>query len=115
MPLQIKIENAASQEQQVTLSGNTFYFKVYYNNTLTTDPWVLDILDINRNVLLAGKTICPSVNLCSNLHPLIDALGGWIFCINTIKTRTPMDRDNFGTDKTYQLIYYTKEELEGVT
>lgn len=112
MPLRIRVDDLPAQEQQITLNGVTLFIRFSYSGAHTRDNWVMDILDQNKDNLLVGKRVTSTTNLTYHSFSLTEILDGYLFCVNTTATRTPMNRDNFGTDKAYQIWYYSNEEIE---
>lgn len=115
MPLKIRIDDYPDQEQQITLNGVTFFVRLYYNSAYLTDNWMIDILDQNKDAILIGKRVTATTNINANNLLLKELLDGYLFCVNTTGTRTPINRDNFGTEKDYQIWYYSNTEIEDGT
>lgn len=112
MAVKIRVDDLPYQEQQILLNGVTLYVRISYNSAYLRDPWVIDILDSNKDNLLVGKRLTATTNITGLSLDLTDILGGYLFCVNTIGTRTPMNRDNLGTEDVYQLHSYSNQEIE---
>ena len=115
MAVKIRIDDSPYQEQQVILNGVTFYIRVSYNSSYLRDPWVIDILDSDKNNLLVGKRLTATTNISYLSLDLTELLDGHLFCVNTVATRNPMDRDNLSTEGSYQLHSYSNQEIVDAT
>lgn len=115
MAVKIRVDDLPYQEQQVVLNGITLYIRISYNTSYTRDPWVIDILDSNRDNILVGKRLTATTNISGVSLDLTELIDGHLFCVNTLGTRTPMNRDNFGTESPYQIHNYSNQEIEDET
>ncbi len=108
--IQIKITDSAYQEKPVTLNKTTFYIRATFNTS--DNYWYLDISDNNDNDILNGIKILPNQFL-TRKYLTIDALlgTGALYCYNNESTSEIIGKDNFGTDKQYQLLYWTASEV----
>jgi len=98
----------AHSSYKVVLDGSTFSIKQRYNGR--TDSWYLDVYDASGNVLVFGKKLqlnMPVVSLNVSLMPL-----GNITVRQIAGTKTTrISRDNLGSDRTFNLVYYNLEDL----
>lgn len=115
MAVKIRIDNTPYQEQQVILNGVTLYIRISYNESYLRDPWVIDILDTNKNNVLVGKRLTATTNISYLSLDLTDIIEGHLFCVNTIATRESINRNNLSTDGSYQLHSYSNTEIENAT
>ena len=115
MAVKIRIDDVPYQEQQVILNGVTLYVRISYNSSYLRDPWVIDIFDSNKNNILVGKRITATTNISHLSLDLTGIIDSHIFCVNTVATRNPMNRDNFSTDGEYQLHVYSNGEIDNAT
>lgn len=112
MPTQIKVDDTAYQEKLVTLNGNRVFITISFN---TRDSmWYLDITDRNNTDIVSGIKVVPSQDLVTKYLNLATLLGGTMFCIDTKLSGNNVSRDTFGTDKQFQLWYYTAQEIEDI-
>ena len=117
MALQIKVEDNAYQSKIVTLNGNSLTFTFSYNTRAyesgAQGRWYFDIVDRNGNDIISGVKILPQQDLTSKYVRVNSLIGGNIYCVNTKVDGRDVTRDNFGTDKQFQLWYFnTTEETE---
>lgn len=112
MPTQIKVDNNTYQEKLVTLNGNRVFITFSFN---TRDQrWYFDIVDRNNTDIISGVKILPSQDLSTKYISLAQLLGGAFVCVDTRSSGKDVTRDNFGTDKQFQLWYYTDQEIEDI-
>ena len=112
MPLQIKVEDNPYQEKLISLNSNSLFLTLSYN---TRDSrWYFDIVDRNDLNIISGVKVLPSQNLTSKYLNANTLIGGNIYCVDTKFSSNDVTRDNFGTDKQFQLWYYTTEEEEAI-
>ena len=112
MPLRIKIEDNTHQEKLVTLNSNSIFMTISFNTR--DNRWYLDLVDRNGLDLLSGVKILAPQNLTAKYINTNKLLGGNLYCVNTKGNGQDITRDNFGTDKQFQLWYYTTEEEEAL-
>lgn len=110
-PLVIRVDDLDSQQQRVSLNGVTFFLQFSFSTAYTRDNWVMDVLDVNKDNLLVGRRLTSTTNMSNISLELTEQIGGSLFCVNTTGTRTPMNRDNFGTTKAYQIWYVSNAEV----
>lgn len=108
MPLQIKVEDTPYQEKLITLNSNSLFLTLSYN---TRDArWYFDIVDRNSLDVITGVKVLPTQNLTGKYINVNTLIAGNIYCVDTKVSGQDVTRDNFGTDKQFQLWYYTSEE-----
>lgn len=108
---QIKITESAYQEKTFTANKTTFYIRVTFNTS--DDSWYIDLADKDNNDIVNGIKILPDQFLTRKYLDLDEAFGGGALrCYNNGSSDDIIGRDNFGTDKQYQLIYWTATEVE---
>ncbi len=109
--IQIKITDSAYQEKPVTLNKTSFYIRVTFNTS--DDSWYLDISDKDDNDIVNGIKLLPQQFLTRKYLSVGDYFsGGALMVYNNQSSSELIGRDNFGTDKQYQLIYWTAAEVE---
>ncbi len=108
--IQVKIQDAIYQEQLVTLNGNSVFITTTYNER--NGRWYLSIDDRNKLQLISGLKLLPKKDLLSKYTSVYELLGGSLYCANIRGNDDEVTRDNFGTDKQFQLWYLTDEELK---
>ncbi len=109
--IQIKITDSAYQEKPVTLNKTSFYIRVTFNTS--DDSWYLDISDKDDNDIVNGIKLLPQQFLTRKYLSVGDYFsGGALMVYNNQSSNELIGRDNFGTDKQYQLIYWTAAEVE---
>lgn len=112
MAVQIKIEDSTYQSRLISLNSNSLFFIMTYN---TRDGrWYLDIEDRNKINVISGIKILPLQSMTGKYVNVRTLIGGNIYCIDTRLSGQDINRDNFGTDKQFQLWYYTTEEEEAL-
>jgi hypothetical protein len=113
MALQIKVLDNPYQERLITLNGNSLFFTISFNHRPgTVGRWFLDIEDRNGLPIMSGVKCLLKQNLVAGNLDLSAILSGGIYCVNTKTSDSGISRDNFGTDKQYQLWYISDAELE---
>lgn len=111
MPAQIKVEDEAYQQKLVTLNGKSLFLTFSFN---TMDRnWYLGIADSEEVDIKTGIKILPKKNLTDYID-LKGLIAGNIYCVDTksYDSLKVITRDNFGTDRQYQVWYYSDTELE---
>ena len=116
MPTQIKFDDNAYQEKEPTINGKVFYFTLAYNSSDDVDnngkgAWYLDLVDFNGEDIISGVKIIPLQNLTKKHLSVNTILDGDLWCMNIKDSTTTINRGNFGTDKQFQLWYYSNEEM----
>lgn len=117
MAVQIKVGEEPYQEKTITLNGETFYLRVMFNDHIIDQDrdgfWFIDILDRDRNPLRTGIKVVSNSSLTRHYHDLRKLLDGDIFVLNVGEVNPIIGRNNFGTNKQYQLVYISFAELAG--
>ena len=118
MATRIKVSETSYQEELVTLNGKSLYLTFAYNtsddvsNTGIGGDWYMDIADRNKVDIISGVKILPIQNLTKRYLQVHKLLGGDLWCMNVKDTSTDINKDNFGTDRKFQLWYLSDEEME---
>tara|TARA_R110000850_G_scaffold30106_1_gene82909 strand:+ start:427 stop:771 length:345 start_codon:yes stop_codon:yes gene_type:complete len=112
MPIQIKVEDATYQERLVTLNSNSLFFTLTYNTR--NSRWYFEIVDRNNIDVISGVKVLPAQNLTSKYISVNSLIGGNIYCVDTKFSGQDITRDNFGTDRQFQLWYYTTDEEDAI-
>ena len=112
MTLQIKVEDNPYQEKLITLNSNSLFLTISYNTR--NSGWYFDIEDRNSISIISGNKILPSQNLTRKYIRVNTLIGGNIYCVDTKSKGNKITRDNFGTDRQFQLWYYTTAEEEAL-
>lgn len=108
---QIKITDSAYQEKPFTANKTTFYIRVTFNTS--DDHWYIDLSDKDNNDIVNGIKVLPDQFLTRKYLHLDEVFGGGALrCYNNQSSTDPINRDNFGTDKQYQLLYWTASEVK---
>lgn len=108
MATQIKVEDSAYQEKLITLNGNSIF--ITFNFNTRDQRWYFDLVDRNNIDIISGVKILPSTNLTGKYLYTSSILGGSLYCANLKNDGIDVTRDNFGTDKQFQLWYISEEE-----
>ena len=108
MALQIKVEDNPYQEKLVSLNSNSLFLTLSYNTR--DNRWYFNIVDRNSLDVISGVKILPSQDLTGKYISVTTLIGGNIYCVDTKSSGDDITRDNFGTDKQFQLWYYTTAE-----
>lgn len=106
---EIKIRDKSNFSQRISLENITYLLRITFNTRLR--GWYLDLSDVNGEPIYQGIKITPQTNLTYRFIK-DDAPSGDFVCIRVTNTEQPLDRDNFGFDKDYSLVYFTQDELE---
>lgn len=110
MALKIPVPDSAWSEISVTLGGQAYDITFRFNDRdIEEKHWRMDIYQDNTPVLL-GIRISPYIPLLSRYRlDLFDH--GELICVRMFKGEDKLTRNNFGIGKTYELVYYSNEEL----
>lgn len=108
MALKILTSSEPYSEQRVTIGGISLTLTFKYNSR--NSSWYMDIKDgSNTNTILSGIKIMPNQNLTGR-YILKNFPSGNFWCIRQKNDFTPINRDNFGSDKVYALYWLTSQE-----
>jgi hypothetical protein len=107
MALRIPIPDSAWSEQDVSLGGINYTFTFSYNSR--DSRWRFD-LTINEVVVISGIKVVENQFFLER-YALSGFDHGDIACIRSEEDGKDVGRDNFGIDKSYELVYFTNEEL----
>lgn len=107
MPLKLPVPQASWSSQNITLGGLDYNFIYSYN---TRDGrWRFDIYLNQEPVILGIKVVEEQLFLRNYLLSSFDH--GDIACLRVKEDGLPVGRDNLGQGKSYELVYFTNEEL----
>ena len=110
MAVSITIPDSSNFNMEVTLSGETYNFRLHFNGVI--GRYLLDIarqeVSIIEGLLMIEGT---SPTLKYDL-PLLSS--GELMVVQMKKDSQGCGRDNFGNGKSYELVYVTNEEIEEV-
>lgn len=98
-----------NQEQEVTINGETYYFRFRYNTSVTDNPWFLDILDNSKEYLLASRRVIHGE--VSTYSSIRETFNGVILCVNTLFDGSPVTEETFHSDGKHIIAYVSYEEL----
>lgn len=105
----IDIPDQASSSQRVNLSNNLV--TLVFNFNVRDESWYVDVYDDTRtNAIVLGIKVVPNQTLTGN-YLLSELSGGELWCIRFRNTSEPIDRNNFGSDRDYRLVWMTDQEL----
>lgn len=94
--------------QSFTLNGEVFFITTYWNNRI---GWQFTLENSTQDILLSLARVMPYASLLRS-YTLPDKYDGVIICVDTAPTDSDeITIDNFGTNKRFQLWYYTTDEL----
>ena len=116
MAIQIKVDENAYQGKEIVINGIVLNFTIAYNTSddVNNDgygAWYFDIQDRKFNDIISGVKVLPIQNLTSRYLSLNTLLDGDIWCMNNKDKTADINRSNFGTDKKFQLMYFSNEEM----
>jgi hypothetical protein len=111
MPLKIRVPDSALHSQTINISSNTYTIKYKYN---TSDlSWYISLYTVDDEIILGDTKVMPNQNLTGRFPYYQVFTGGNIWCLRTKNDFTPINRNNLGIGKLYELVYLTTaEELE---
>jgi hypothetical protein len=107
MPLSLPVSQASWSTQNISLSGTDYTFIYSYNTR--DERWRFDIYLNEEPVILGIKIVENQIFLGKYLLP--DFNHGDIACLRVKDDGLPVGRDNLGIDKSYELVYFTNEEI----
>lgn len=112
MPLALQIPTTkAWNKTSITLGGVDYEFTLRFNGR--DSRWRMDI-EKDGLMLVAGLKLVEN-NFLLTPYRLDEFNHGDIICARLKKDLTPVGRNNLGPNKSYQLIYYTYNELEALS
>lgn len=99
-----------NKRYEFSLSGTKFYFHVIYNSR---GGWQVDLLDSSKSTLVSNIRITPYRELLYSYN-IEDSYKGAIICMDTnyVDGDDAITIDNFGTDRRFQLWYFTESQAE---
>jgi hypothetical protein len=107
-----RVQDSSYQIQRVNVENTIYQLQLVYN---TRDAsWYLDLFDINAVSILNSVKLQFGSFITNDLQlPQFEV--GNLYVIKTDLREEPITRDNFGTNKLYQLAYITNAELVEAT
>jgi len=109
--LKINVPDTPNSIVPVTLGGLSYQFKFYYISRIKNPSYYLDIYYNNQKVV-TGLKMVEGVPLLKK-YALLDFDHGELVVFKMKQTDEPLGRDNFGNGKAYELLYVSREELNG--
>lgn len=113
MAIQIKVDDNAYQQKLITLNGQTLFITVSFNTR--DNRWYVDVSDRNEVDLITGIKLLPNQNLTSKYVSINSLIGGNLYCVNIKGDGIDITRDNFGTDRQFQLWYISSSEENDIS
>lgn len=105
--LKISVPDSAYSTQDVTLGGETYRFDFSYNSV--DEVYRLDIY-YQGDIMLAGIDLREG-SILTGKYDLPNFDHGELFLAKLKASNQHPTRENIGTNKTYELIYVSNEEL----
>lgn len=122
MAVKLKIDTTLyNQTSNLILDNIEYVFHVYYNSRM--DGWYVsfydpetysaDVVDNSSALIYGGRRLMPNQDVFGRIDSL-NLPKGALVCIDTLLSKYPpkVGRDNFGSGKQYELIYFTEGELQ---
>ena len=106
MPTTIPLTSDPSQTFSIDLEGNTYNFRVVYNQR--NEMWTFDLSDVDENPILAGIPILIGPNLLQQFTLDLGSLIVWDNEDQLVDSTTAND-DDLGTRVI--LVHYTPDEV----
>ena len=110
MPIQIRVSESAYQEKLITINRQKMFITLSFNTR--DNRWYIDLVDRNKDDIISGVKITPNKNLTGKYVDVHNLLGGDLVCVDTKVSGKDIEKDTFGTDKQFQLLYISNEEQE---
>lgn len=108
----IKVPNTPFFTQEVTLSNIAYQLVFKYN---TSDAaWYVSVNTSTGSPLYSGMKVMPNQNLTGPRQYLGRMPGGNLWCFRRQQDTSPIDRDNLGIGRVYELWWMTTEEEENI-
>ena len=104
----IPVPNVSYSDVEVTLDGSTYTFTYRFNER--SNRWKVDITDVDGEYVVKGLTIVEEFSPTAHLT-LGNFAEGLLYVGTPDNTKAPVGFDNFGIDKTYEMIFSTFEEI----
>lgn len=106
--LKIPVPESSYSEVEVTLNGETYTFVYRFNER--SNRWKVDIFNLDGDAIVKGLTVVE--NFSPTAHLTLPELEQGLFYIGTAEnTKAPVGLNNFGINKTYEMVYASYEEL----
>ena len=112
MVQRIKILDSPNFTQQVTLSGNSYILSFKFN--ASDSNWYIDVDTPTEQNIYAGLRVVPNQNLTLPRQYNGRMPGGSLWCFREQRDATPVNRDNLGIDKAYEIQWLTDAEMEAL-
>lgn len=106
---EIRVPNNKDATQRLSLEGNTYFFRTYFNSR--KQGWTFDLTDSEGNEIVMGVAIAPNQNLTYR-YEIGNPLEGDFVCLRLSNTEQPIGRSNLGFNKDYTILFMTPEELD---
>lgn len=110
MALTLPVPDSAYSTQEITLAGKNYLFTYSFNDR--DSRWRLDI-HIQDTPVKLGIKIMEDQPLIAR-YRLANFNHGELLCLRRLEDGKQVGRNNFGADKTYELIYFSNDELEEI-
>lgn len=101
--------SAYDVKPKVSIRGVTYQFTYRWNERSLR--WKLDIESLDSTEKVYGLTLVENVDLTSHIQTPPFSWQGFIIALPTKNTKQPLGRDNFGSDKGYELLFIGYAEL----
>ena len=109
MPKIIPINNLPSSEVTVTLSGNAYNLETIWNTR--AQGWYMAVSDKDKNLIIDFERITANQQIVSQNRENFPDGQLIAYPIRTAPDEV-MGRDNFGVGKSFEVWYFTNEELD---
>jgi hypothetical protein len=117
MPVQLNIPLVASQLDSVPLAQTPYKIDYSYNqrDNAGEGRWRISLYNAFGVLIIGGIKIFEPQRLLEGY--ILDGFEGELEVVRNNNSNRPLGFDNFGIDKDYSLLYWSKQELEerGVT
>lgn len=108
MARRISVLDSAFFNIDIVLASQSYNLLFKFN---TSDKsWYITIRNPNLEVLVSGIKVMPNQNLTGAFKYLDILPDGDLWCVRRTSSKEPVGRDNFGVDKTYELLWISSQE-----
>lgn len=107
MPLKLPVPDVAWAQQDITLGQQEYTFTYSYNSR--DSRWRFAI-DLAGREIITGVKVMEDQSLLAR-YGLVDFRHGDVYCVRLEQDDNPVGRNNLGIGRSYELIYYTNEEI----
>lgn len=108
MALKIRVPDSAYHTQSINLGGNTYNITFKYNTS--DSAWYIKLSQLDGTPITSDIKVMPNQNLTGRFPVYTPLPNGNLWCRRAKNDFRPIDRNNFGIGKTYELVYLTIEE-----